>query len=398
MLNVLANKQRSGILDYSAKDREFIFNYSEDNPISLTMPYSTKSYTSHYHLHPIFDMSMPEGYLFSLLKNLIIKEHGEINDFILFEHLSLGIESYLTYEKGEASKKKISFDLETILNEKDENLFAKLVESFLNQSAIAGVQPKVLAQLKDKATLSTKEYIVKSFSQEYPHLAENEYFCMSALNHAGIITPKFWLSASKKLFVMEKFTYIKNSDAFYGFEEFCVLFEFNKEKKYKGSYEKIAKAIYQISTQKKEDLTQFFKMMVMSYLLKNGDAHLKNFGILYTADKQKRFLAPAYDVVNTVIYLPKDKPALTLFGKKIWFSKDELIKFGTQYCMLNQKEAVEHFEVCIEAVRAIEEALKAYIKINSEFKSFGEKFLKIIAFSLQENLSKSYKEIPHGVL
>jgi serine/threonine-protein kinase HipA len=398
MLNVLANQQLSGTLDYNAKDREFIFNYSQDNPISLTMPYSTKSYTSHYHLHPIFDMSMPEGYLFSLLKNLIIKEHGEINDFILFEHLSLAIESYLTYEKGEASKNKISFDLETILNEKDENLFAKLVESFLNQSAIAGVQPKVLAQLKDKATLSTKEYIVKSFSQEYPHLAENEYFCMRALNHAGIITPKFWLSASKKLFVMEKFTYIKNSDAFYGFEEFCVLFEFNKEKKYKGSYEKIAKAIYQISTQKKEDLTQFFKMMVMSYLLKNGDAHLKNFGILYTADKQKRFLAPAYDVVNTLIYLPKDKPALTLFGKKIWFSKDELVKFGTQYCMLNQKEAVEHFEVCIEAVRTIEEELKEYIKVNNKFKSFGEKFLKIIEFSLQKNLSKSYKEIPHGVL
>jgi len=398
MLNVLANKQLSGTLDYSAKDREFIFNYSQDNPISLTMPYSTKSYTSHYHLHPIFDMSMPEGYLFSLLKNLIIKEHGEINDFILFEHLSLGIESYLTYEKGEASKSRVTFDLENILKDKDENLFAKLVESFLNQSAIAGVQPKVLAQLKDKATLSTKEYIVKSFSQEYPHLAENEYFCMRALNHAGIITPKFWLSASKKLFVMEKFTYIKNSNAFYGFEEFCVLFEFNKEKKYKGSYEKIAKAIYQISTQKKEDLTQFFKMMVMSYLLKNGDAHLKNFGILYTADKQKRFLAPAYDVVNTIIYLPKDKPALTLFGKKIWFSKDELLKFGTQYCMLNQKEAVEHFEVCIKAIRAIEEELKAYIKINSEFKSFGEKFLKTITFSLQKNLNNSYKEIPHGVL
>ena len=398
MLKVLANKRLSGILDYNKKDKEFIFNYSQNNPISLTMPYSTKSYVSHYHLHPIFDMNMPEGYLFSLLKNLLIKEHGEINDFILFEHLSLSIESYLTYKKKQTTENRVTFNLESILEDKNENLFSKLVENFLNQSAIAGVQPKVLAQLKDKATLSTKEYIVKSFSEEYPHLAENEYFCMRALNHAGIVTPTFWLSASKKLFVLEKFTYIKNSNAFYGFEEFCVLFEFNKEKKYKGSYEKIAKAIYQISTNQKEDLSQFFKMIVMSYLLKNGDAHLKNFGMLYTDDKKKRFLAPAYDVVNTIIYLPKDKPALTLFGKKTWFSQEELLEFGTKYCMLKQKEALDHFEVCIEAVKTIREELKEYIKVNKEFKDFGEKFLNIIEFSLQENLTKSYKDISNEIL
>ena len=398
MLKVLADKRLSGTLNYNAKEKEFIFNYGQNNPISLTMPYSTKSYTSHYHLHPIFDMSMPEGYLFSLLKNLLIKEYGEINDFILFEHLALGIESYLTYEKEHPTHKRTTFDLESILKDKDKNLFSKLVENFLNQSAIAGVQPKVLAQLKDKATLSTKEYIVKSFSNEYPHLAENEYFCMRALNHAGIVTPKFWLSASKKLFVMEKFTYIKNSNAFYGFEEFCVLFEFNKEKKYSGSYEKIAKAIYQISTNRQEDLTQFFKMIVMSYLLKNGDAHLKNFGMLYTADKKERFLAPAYDVVNTVIYLPKDKPALTLFGKKIWFAKEELLAFGTKYCMLNEKEALEHFDICIQAVMSIKKELKVYMKSNKEFKTFGEKFLKTIEFSLNENLTKSYKDISNGIL
>jgi serine/threonine-protein kinase HipA len=398
MLKVLANKTLAGMLDYNPKTKEFIFNYSSENSISLTMPYSTKSYVSPYHLHPIFDMSMPEGYLFSLLKNLLIKEHGEMNDFILFKHLSLSIEGYLSYEKEQSKKEKNTFSLEEILSDTDENLFNTLVERFLNQSAIAGVQPKVVAQLEDKVTLSSKEYIVKSFSAEYPHLAENEYFCMRALNHANIITPKFWLSASKKLFVMEKFTYIKESNTFYGFEEFCVLFGFNKEKKYNGSYEKIAKAIQQISTRKKEDLTQFFKMMVMNFLLKNGDAHLKNFGVLYTADKKERFLAPAYDVVNTLIYLPKDKPALTLFGKKTWLSQQEILEFGTKYCLLNEKEALAHFDVCIQAVERLKDEMLFYIKSNNEFKEFGDKFLKIIDFSLEENLKKSYKDISNGIL
>ena len=72
-MKVFANKKYSGDLSYLKDKREFIFNYEEDHPISLTMPYSPKSYVSKYNIHPIFDMNMPEGYLFSLFKNLLIK-------------------------------------------------------------------------------------------------------------------------------------------------------------------------------------------------------------------------------------------------------------------------------------------------------------------------------------
>jgi len=398
MLRVLANKIYSGELSYNSKNREYIFNYHINKPISLSMPYQRKSYISKYSLHPIFDMNMPEGYLFSILKNLLIKEYGEINDFILFKHLSSTIEGYLTYEINEVKKNEIIFNLEEVLDDKNEDLFSELVKKFLNQSAISGVQPKVLAMLKSKATLSTKEYIIKSFSKEFPHLAENEYFCMKAISYAGIKTPKFWLSLNKKLFIIEKFTYIKDSDNFYGFEEFCVLFALNKENKYNGSYEKISKAISNISTNKFHDLKDFFKMIVMSYLLKNGDAHLKNFGVLYDTSMKKRFLAPAYDVVNTVIYLPKDKPALSLFGKKSWLNKKKLVEFGIEYCFLDKNDAIKEFETCINAVKKINNEIEEYIKENSSFKEFGNKFLKILDFSLNENINNSYKDISNGIL
>ena len=339
MLTVLANKKESGFLDYRREEREFVFNYTQDNPISLTMPYTTKSYLSSYHLHPIFDMNMPEGYLFELFKNLLTKEYGEMDDSILFTHLSKTIEGYLTYRAQADQEREVVLELEALLHSRDEDLFSRLLELFLDHSAISGVQPKVLAQLQDKVTLSAREYIVKSFGDEFPHLAENEYFCMRAVAFADIPIPKFWLSDNKKLFIMEKFTYLKERDGFYGFEEFCVLFGLNKEKKYSGSYEKIAKSIAKISTQKQEDLHIFYKMIVISFLLKNGDAHLKNFGILYETGMKRRFLAPAYDVVNTCIYLPRDKPALTLFGKKLWLKKEELADFGAAYCMLSPKES-----------------------------------------------------------
>ncbi len=398
MLHVLADKKEAGILDYNADKHEFIFNYTQSNPISLTMPYTAKSYLSAYTIHPIFDMNMPEGYLFSLFKNLLIKEYGEINDYILFTHLSRTIEGYLTYKDHKEKNISVDLDLEEVLHDKDTNLFNKLVHLFLEQSAISGVQPKVLAQLTDKATLSQKEYIIKSFSDEYLHLAENEYFCMKALTYAGITVPRFWLSDNKKLFIMEKFTYKKTLDRFYGFEEFCVLFGLNKEKKYSGSYEQIAKAITKISTQKEEDLKYFFKMIVMSYLLKNGDAHLKNFGICYEADFSKRFLAPAYDVVNTCIYLPKDKPALMMFGKKVWTSKKGLLKFGTTYCLLSDKEALKEFDTCMEAVCSIRAEIENYMEHNDAFYDFGKQFISIIDFSLTQNLDKEYKDISNGIL
>lgn len=395
-MDVFADKIPAGNLTYNEDTREFIFNYIQDNPISLTMPYTSKSYASHYQLHPIFDMHMPEGYLFEMLKNLLTKEHGKLDNYTLFSYLSKNIEGYITY--GDGHKEETLLDLEDIINNEDENLFSKLVKMFLNNSAIAGVQPKVLATLKDKATLLSKEYIVKSFGDEYPHLAENEYFCMKALSYAGIKTPKFWLSKNKQLFIVDKFTYKKEKDDFYGFEEFCVLFGYSKDKKYYGSYEQIAKAITKISTQKEEDLEQFFKMTVMNYLLKNGDAHLKNFGILYEAGMQKRFLSPAYDVVCTSVYLPKDKPALTLQGKKVWFSEDELLDFGQKYCLLNQKEAEACYALCVSAIESIGKDIVEYAKENKDFQDFSEKFVKILHFSLDKNSLKTYKDISNGIL
>ncbi|MDH7553409.1 MAG: HipA domain-containing protein [Spirochaetota bacterium] len=81
-------------------------------------------------------------------------------------------------------------------------------------------------------------------------------------------------------------------------------------------------------------MIQLYKMIVMNYILKNGDAHLRNFGVLYEHDMTKIRLSPAYDVVTTVVYIYKDKPALTLCGRKLWASLHELKKFGQKFFFL----------------------------------------------------------------
>lgn len=153
--------------------------------------------------------------------------------------------------------------------------------------------------------------------------------------------------------------------------------------------------IYSVSTQKNDDMKSLYKVIVMNYLLKNGDAHLKNFGVLYNQDFSKIWFSPAYDVVNTVVYFNNDRPALTMNGKKIWFGKKELIKFGVQNCYLKQSEAVKFYKECIESLKESVSELREYINLNKEFELVGQKMIDCWILSLDE---QSYKEIPSEII
>ena len=138
----------------------------------------------------------------------------------------------------------------------------------------------------------------------------------------------------------------------------------------------------------------FYKTVVLNYLLKNGDAHLKNFGLLFDDDFKNIFYSPVYDVVNTVVYIYKDKPALMLEGKKIWHSKDTLIKFGQKSCLLKESEAKVYYRECFDALVWIIGELESYLAKNSHFR-VGKMMLDSWRLSMEE---KSVKELGHDTI
>jgi len=368
------------------------FNYAVNtDPVSLIMPYKTSTYLWRDRLHPIFDMNMPEGYLFEILKNHLNKQHGYVNDFLLFSYLCPNIQSRLLYNSEFSDGQFKSIDLDEVLKNDSEDTFVKLVKLFLDKNAISGVQPKTLALLKDKESLTTKEYIIKTWGAEYPYLAENEYFCLKAVEKAGVEIPVISLSDNKRFLLVERFNFDKNKAEFLGFEEILGLLGKNKEQKYSGSYEQVAKTLYRIVANKRKDMQAFYKTIVMSYLLKNGDAHLKNFGVLYDSDMSNIRYSPAYDIVNTVVYVYTDRPALTLFGKKIWFSRKELVKFGVDCCYISEKDANTYYDECVAAVKSSIDDLKKYIVINSHFETIGLRMIDTWNLSLQ---NETHKELP----
>jgi serine/threonine-protein kinase HipA len=386
-------KEKVGELFYNSKSKEYGFNYTKEkaSTISLTMPYRKETYKSSFYLHPIFEMNLPEGYLFEIFKNFLSKEHGFMDDFLVLSYLAPNIENRLRF-KSEFDKKLFeSVDIDDILNNDSEDTFLKLLKNFLNKNAISGVQPKTLAIVKEKETLVLKEYIVKTWGDEYPFLAQNEYYSMKAVERAGVKIPNIQLSKNSKFLLVEKFNYQKEEDEYFGFEEILVLQGKNREKKYSGSYEQVAKIIYAVSTDKLKSMQQFYKTVVMNYLLKNGDAHLKNFGVLYDNQFKNIQFAPAYDIVNTVAYIYQDKPALMMFGKKVWWGKEELVRFGIEHCLFSKTEAQTLYAQCFKALKTSIKELKSVIKKDKEFATIGQKMLLSWELSLDE---KTYKEIP----
>jgi len=387
MVDVYVNQKKAGTL--SKEGREYVFTYHTTDPIlfvSLTMPVRERSYVfPHEQLHPVFNQYIPEGYLLELFRTLLSKQLGEIDELKLLSILAPGISGRLTFVPHEPlieqflSASKMSPEetlaVDTLLHSQ-EALFEKLIEHFLFRSAIGGVQPKVLASLQEKVSFSFQDYIIKTSGEHYPFLTVNEYFCLRVAQLAGCEVPEFYLSDNLKLLVIKRFT--TNHNPATGFEEAAVLLGKTHRQKYNGSYEQVARA-FQVFTAPQHriaTLEHLYRMIVLMVMLRNGDAYLKNFGIIYTTGKDDARISPVYDLVTTTCYLPRDVPALTLNGNKRWWTKKQILNFGERFCLLSPSRTKELWDHCESAIEHTKKELKEYIKCNPLCQDIGERMLQ----------------------
>lgn len=346
-LQVLVDGRESASLFREADTR--VLRYTDaarqQDFVSLTMPVRRQDYV-HQRLHPVFEMHLPEGYLLSVIRRYSAKLTGN-DDLALLQLLAPAMRGRLHYQSAHSSDSPLQLD---DLLSPSAGLFEELVERFALQSPVSGVQPKVLARLQDKATLRMDDYIVKAWGPEFPQLALNEFWCMEVFRLAGIPVPEFHLSADASLFIMKRFDYQVDGQ-YLGFEDMCVLQARARDDKYEGSYEQVVKTIKSFVSPQHlhQSLQHFFKMMVLNQRLQNGDAHLKNFGLLYRGASDI-WLAPAYDVVSTTAYIRNDMSALTLLGSRKWWGREHLLKFGIQHCMLSATQAQDLYHQCERAL------------------------------------------------
>lgn len=371
-INIYTNTQRAGTLAKEGEKHIFTYTAEATLPVSVTMPIRTESWGS-THLHPIFEMNLPEGTLKETIRERFAKIK-QMDDLGLLELIGPHVIGRVKYGLPEDNEEPIT--LNEILHDDTHLLFERLMDRFAIRSGVSGVQPKILLQINDKNTLTTEEYIVKSWGEEYPELAFNEFFCMEAVRLAGLPTPEYKLSQNRSMFIMKRFD-LKDNGTYFGFEDGCVLLGKGTIDKYHANYEDLAKALKANTApeSKLENLRTFFKALVMNHYLRNGDAHLKNFAILYDEDYTDAIMAPIYDVVCTTVYLKEDLPALNMSGGKVWWKQKTYIGFGKQTCKLSTAEIEEIFDHCAAATKNAANEMLDYVKAHPDIKDFAHRML-----------------------
>ncbi len=83
--------------------------------------------------------------------------------------------------------------------------------------------------------------------------------------------------------------------------------------KYDGTYEEIGLLIKKFVAASMPAIEKFFQLVIFNYIFSNGDAHLKNFSLTRN-DSGEYQLAPAYDLMSTIIHTPHESDtALDLY-------------------------------------------------------------------------------------
>lgn len=205
-----------------------------------------------------------------------------------------------------------------------------LAEAVVRQHiTVTGVQPKLSLTIASAGTVGQPtrftivgalggEYILKPPTARYPHLPEVEDLTMHLAALARLPTVPHGLlrlEGEALAYVTRRIDRQKSRKL--AMEDMCQLTERLTENKYDGSHEQIAKAILKYSANPGLDVVNYYELVLFSFLTGNADMHLKNFSLLQTPELGYG-LAPAYDLVATILVNPADTEelALTLNGKK----------------------------------------------------------------------------------
>ena len=283
-------------------------------------------------LHPVLSNLLPEGALRELIARGL-KEHPD-HEFPLFAYLGTDLPGALVAEPVAPD------DVPTELLKTSPHARPVKIAAHENvrRFSLAGVHMKFSMKEKNgRYNLATDgelgNWIIKTPSTTHAGVPLNEFTAMKLASLAGIQIPEIKLVSMDKLdnlpdikfpdenlaFAIRRFD--RDGEKRIHMEDFAqILVKYPHEKYASANYEQIGKVIYQYSGDGLGDVQEFARRLLVNILLANGDAHLKNWSLLYP-DTVTPVLSPAYDIVTTCVYIENESSfALNLGDGKSWRS------------------------------------------------------------------------------
>lgn len=398
VLNVLLHGEEIGTLTRVPGDRN-LFVFTEhyiNNPERSTLSLSfkgvfgelmTDARPTQTRVPPFFANLLPEGRMREYLA-----EKAEVNpnrEFFLLWVLGRDLPGAIELHPadGVSWPEDATEEAQDALHDGDN----KAVLRF----SLAGVQLKFSAIKEASGGLAIPangvggSWIVKLPSTKYNGVPENEFVMMNLARRVGIEVPETELvpvdkivglpremeRAGENAFAIKRFDRSADGQRTH-IEDFAQIFSVYPERKYRNaSYRNIAEVIW---TEIGElGIAEFIKRFVFNALIGNGDMHLKNWSMIYP-DGRTALLAPAYDFLSTVPYLPNDSLALNFVDSKAFDSLtfDQFSRFGAKARLpekLVLETAQETVQTFAEAWRDVDDFF-----IDQEVRKAVEAHLKTV--------------------
>jgi serine/threonine-protein kinase HipA len=334
-LNALAvhlHGRRIGVITRLAGDRQlFAFeqDYIDDPNRTLSLSFKgrgggivTSVRPMTRRVPPFFSNLLPEGPLRTYLAEQAgVKAERE---FFLLAVLGEDLPGAVTVTPLEAGEPG-----DRALSEMGEE---RLQDGALHFS-LAGIQLKFSAVMEAAGGLTIPargvggSWIVKLPSMQFPSVPENEYVMVELARAIGIAVPAVKLVPVEEIqglpqdaarfqgnaLAVERFDRGPGGQRIH-MEDFAQVFGVFPDHKYEGhSYANLAAVLWAETGE--SGAYEFVRRLVFSVLIGNGDMHLKNWSLLYP-DGRLPVLAPAYDLVATLPYIPGDQLALSFGGSQ----------------------------------------------------------------------------------
>jgi HipA-like protein len=346
----------------------------------------TRRHSSRMRLPPFFSNLLPEG----PLRELIAEREGihKQREFFLIARLGEDLPGAVRVTPAEV----LTWDAAGPVEAPE----AQPEPAEPLRFSLAGVQLKFSMLRKDRGmTLPMGgkggDWIVKLPDNRYDHVPQNEFSMMSWARAAGLQVPEFHLVRVADLEGLPQGIALREDTA-YAIRRFDrpapghrihmedmaqVLGLYSNEKYKKYNYETVAKILLNVAGL--DALQEFLRRLVFIVAIGNGDAHHKNWSLLYP-EGVRAVLSPAYDLVSTIQYIPNDEIALNLARSK---------RFGDvsleSFKRLARKLDLDHQDVLPTVKAAVEATLQSWQGIRADLP---------ILESFKQRIEEHWKSVP----
>lgn len=329
-----AFKQVGEIVGTSSDDARFTYTESylkdpESRAISISMPLEQQSFSVES-TRNFFEGLLPEGFTRRCVAEWL---HRDEKDYLAIL-AGLGQECLGAIKIIDESRAVLPSEYKELTSEEVKKLAQEgatesaemVTKSHLSLTGASGKVGLYYDEQKDKWYLPIGEapstHIVKQSHIRLKRIVANEQLCLLTAKNLGIEIPQSFIiktesnEAEDVLFATKRYDRRMQSNGrkLNGMnipyrlhqEDFSQALGIPASEKYEkdgGSYlSKMFGILRDYSASPIEDQLKLWDICVFNFLIGNTDNHIKNLSLLYGKDLKTIRLAPAYDIVSTMIY------------------------------------------------------------------------------------------------